>query len=283
MHSTFVLLSIAFLPIALGNASLIYDSHVCIHSALVLVPAQVQTNLLREESRDGQAQKESNQEDHQEEGEEKEEEVAQVYLPAEVPPPRGTRTNGFPFPLPKFLVRQSGWFLPSQHQRKQALRLSSVRPFVLYTLRHTFLTRLGGRGCDALVLPATPPWRSVAGPGKARCQPPAHARSQSRTLLYLLVDRLGSFSALTARTPVRECEHPVRHRPARETVSLDGGSLVRFRGFAFVERECVVSTAAFTLENIGWHPCSNSLVSCRNTAPKAVGVSRWKAQRAATG
>ena len=237
MHSTFVLLSIAFLPIALGNASLIYDSHVCIHSALVLVPAQVQTNLLREESRDGQAQKESNQEDHQEEGEEKEEEVAQVYLPAEVPPPRGTRTNGFPFPLPKFLVRQSGWFLPSQHQRKQALRLSSVRPFVLCTLRHTFLTRLGARGCDALVLPATPPGRSVAGPGKARCQPPAHARSQSRTLLYLLADSLGSFSALIARTPVRESKHPVRDRPARETVSQDGRFPVRFRHFAFVERE----------------------------------------------
>jgi len=136
----YVLLSIAFLPIALGNVSLIYDSHVCIHSALVLVPAQVQTNFLREESRDGQAQKESNQE----EGEEKEEEVAQVYLPAEVPPPRGTRTNGFPFPLPRFLVRQSGWFPPSQHQHKQALRRSSVRPFVLYTLRHTFLTRYSG-------------------------------------------------------------------------------------------------------------------------------------------
>ena len=116
MHSTFVLLSIAFLPIALGNAWLIYDSHVCIRSALVIAPAPVQTNLLREESRDGQAQKESNQEDHQEEGEEKEEEVAQVYPPTEVPPTRGTRTNGFPFPLLKFLVRQPRWFLPSQHQ-----------------------------------------------------------------------------------------------------------------------------------------------------------------------
>ena len=128
----------------------------------------------------------------------------------------------------------------------------------------------------SLVLPATPPGRSVAGPGKARCQPPAHARSQSRTLPYLLADSPGSFSALIARTPVRECKHPVRHRPARETVSLDGGFLVRFRHFAFVERECFVLAAAFTLENVGWHPYSNSLVSCRNTAPKVVGVSRWK-------
>ncbi len=37
-----------------------------------------------------------------------------------------------------------------QHQR--ALRLSGVRPFVLYALRHTFLTRLGEAGCDAWTL-----------------------------------------------------------------------------------------------------------------------------------
>ena len=37
-----------------------------------------------------------------------------------------------------------------QHQR--ALRLSGVRPFVLYLLRHTFLTRLGEAGCDAWTL-----------------------------------------------------------------------------------------------------------------------------------
>jgi integrase len=37
-----------------------------------------------------------------------------------------------------------------QHQR--AVRLSGVRPFVLYSLRHTFLTRLGKAGCDAWTL-----------------------------------------------------------------------------------------------------------------------------------
>jgi integrase len=37
-----------------------------------------------------------------------------------------------------------------QHQR--ALKLSGVRPFVLYALRHTFLTRLGEAGCDAWTL-----------------------------------------------------------------------------------------------------------------------------------
>ena len=30
--------------------------------------------------------------------------------------------------------------------------IANVRPFVLYTLRHTFLTRLGESGCDAWTL-----------------------------------------------------------------------------------------------------------------------------------
>ena len=37
-------------------------------------------------------------------------------------------------------------------QHGKALRLSNVRPFVLYSLRHTFLTRLGESGCDAWTL-----------------------------------------------------------------------------------------------------------------------------------
>lgn len=37
-------------------------------------------------------------------------------------------------------------------QHRKALRLSRVRPFVLYSLRHTFLTRLGESGCDAWTL-----------------------------------------------------------------------------------------------------------------------------------
>ena len=37
-------------------------------------------------------------------------------------------------------------------QHSKALRLSKVRPFVLYSLRHTFLTRLGQSGCDVWTL-----------------------------------------------------------------------------------------------------------------------------------
>jgi integrase len=40
--------------------------------------------------------------------------------------------------------------LKKQHRR--ALKLSKVRPFVLYSMRHTFLTRLGESGCDAWTL-----------------------------------------------------------------------------------------------------------------------------------
>jgi integrase len=37
-------------------------------------------------------------------------------------------------------------------QHAKALKLSKVRPFVLYSMRHTFLTRLGENGCDVWTL-----------------------------------------------------------------------------------------------------------------------------------
>jgi integrase len=67
-----------------------------------------------------------------------------------------------------------GWVWPaatrSEHfekstlkkQHKKALRLSRVRPFVLYSLRHTFLTRLGESGCDAWTLARIAGHSSVA-------------------------------------------------------------------------------------------------------------------------
>jgi integrase len=49
---------------------------------------------------------------------------------------------------------QSGHIEPSslKKQHRKALRDSGVREFVLYSLRHTFLTRLGESGCDAWTL-----------------------------------------------------------------------------------------------------------------------------------
>jgi integrase len=49
---------------------------------------------------------------------------------------------------------KSGHVEPStlRLQHHKALKVSGVRPFVLYTLRHTFLTRLGESGCDVWTL-----------------------------------------------------------------------------------------------------------------------------------
>jgi len=49
---------------------------------------------------------------------------------------------------------KSGHIEPStiKKQHSKALKLSKVRPFVLYSLRHTFLTRLGESGCDVWTL-----------------------------------------------------------------------------------------------------------------------------------
>ena len=59
---------------------------------------------------------------------------------------------------------EEGWVFPAhtnsghvesssiRTQHATALRLSKVRPFVLYSLRHTFLTRLGESRCDAWTL-----------------------------------------------------------------------------------------------------------------------------------
>jgi integrase len=67
-----------------------------------------------------------------------------------------------------------GWVWPSgtrsghiepctlKKQHRKALRLSGVRPFVLYSLRHTFLTRLGASGCDAWTLARIAGHSSVA-------------------------------------------------------------------------------------------------------------------------
>lgn len=69
---------------------------------------------------------------------------------------------------------QEGWVWPAptrsghidrsslKKQHKKALRASRVRPFVLYSLRHTFLTRLGESGCDAWTLARIAGHSSVA-------------------------------------------------------------------------------------------------------------------------
>jgi len=62
----------------------------------------------------------------------------------------GKPVEGWVWPAPS----KSGHLEPSslKKQHAKALELSKVRPFVLYSLRHTFLTRLGASGCDVWTL-----------------------------------------------------------------------------------------------------------------------------------
>jgi integrase len=62
----------------------------------------------------------------------------------------GKPSEGYVWPAPT----QTGHIEPSslKKQHSKALRLSNIRPFVLYSLRHTFLTRLGESGCDVWTL-----------------------------------------------------------------------------------------------------------------------------------
>jgi integrase len=69
---------------------------------------------------------------------------------------------------------EEGWVWPAsaksghvepcslKRQHRKALRLSKVRAFVLYSLRHTFLTRLGESGCDAWTLARVAGHSSIA-------------------------------------------------------------------------------------------------------------------------
>ena len=62
----------------------------------------------------------------------------------------GKPAEGWVWPAPTRSGHLEASSLKKQHIK--ALRLSRVRPFVLYSLRHTFLTRLGESGCDAWTL-----------------------------------------------------------------------------------------------------------------------------------
>jgi len=90
---------------------------------------------------------------------------------------------------------EEGWVWPAlaksghvepcslKRQHRRALRLSKVRQFVLYSLRHTFLTRLGESGCDAWTLARIAGHSSIA--ISARYVHP------SEDAVLIAVDRLG--------------------------------------------------------------------------------------------
>ena len=72
----------------------------------------------------------------------------------------GRPSAGWIWPAPTKAGHINHSSLKKQHAK--ALKLSGVRPFVLYSLRHTFLTRLGESGCDAWTLARVAGHSSVA-------------------------------------------------------------------------------------------------------------------------
>jgi integrase len=62
----------------------------------------------------------------------------------------GKPAEGWIWPAPTKSSHVEPSTLKKQHAK--ALRMSKVRPFVLYSARHTFLTRLGENGCDTWTL-----------------------------------------------------------------------------------------------------------------------------------
>jgi len=72
----------------------------------------------------------------------------------------GSPAEGWVWSAPTRSERFEKSTLKKQHRK--ALVFSGVRPFVLYSLRHTFLTRLGESGCDAWTLARIAGHSSVA-------------------------------------------------------------------------------------------------------------------------
>jgi integrase len=72
----------------------------------------------------------------------------------------GKPLEGWLWPAPTHSGHMEGSSIKKQHAN--ALKASKVRPFVLYSLRHTFLTRLGESGCDAWTLARIAGHSSVA-------------------------------------------------------------------------------------------------------------------------
>ena len=69
-------------------------------------------------------------------------------------------TDGWVFPAPT----KSGHAEPSTRRgpHRKALAASRVRPFVFYTLRHTFFTRLGEANCDPWTMQQIGGWKNLS-------------------------------------------------------------------------------------------------------------------------
>jgi integrase len=68
--------------------------------------------------------------------------------------------EGWVFPAPTKTGHADHSTVKKQHIK--TLKLSNVRYFVLYSLRHTFLTRLAENGCDAWTLARIAGWSNIS-------------------------------------------------------------------------------------------------------------------------
>jgi integrase len=89
--------------------------------------------------------------------------------------------DGWLWPAPTHSGHIEASSIKKQHFK--AIRISQVRPFVLYSLRHTFLTRLGESGCDAWTLARIAGHSSIG--ISTRYVHPSH------DAVFAAVDRLG--------------------------------------------------------------------------------------------
>jgi len=100
---------------------------------------------------------------------------------------------------------RSGHLEPSslKKQHSKAIKASKVRPFVLYSLRHTFLTRLGESGCDTWTLARIAGHSSIA--ISARYVHPSH------DLVLAAVEKLGEHKSghSSNQAPLNENTQPL--------------------------------------------------------------------------
>jgi integrase len=104
---------------------------------------------------------------------------------------------------------QSGHVEPSslKKQHRKALRIAGVHLFVLYSLRHTFLTRLGESGCDA--------WTLARIAGHSSITISARYVHPSEDAVLSAVERLSGTKLGTARNA------PTKKQPVRTCYPLD--------------------------------------------------------------
>ena len=114
----------------------------------------------------------------------------------------GRPVEGWVWPAPAKSGHVEPCSLKKQHSK--ALGLSKVRPFVLYSLRHTFLTRLGASGCDAWTLARIAGHSSVA--ISARYVHP------SEDSVFAALERLGG--------------HNPGHTPEKAEIAISEGKLL---------------------------------------------------------